>query len=192
MEKVRKTMMVVLSAAILFIPVVGIAGSLEPSGAPAPTMKTLDQIPPTWSQKLQCDATACPRFELVLDGAAVLDKETGLVWEKSPAKTTYLVDQAPYHCISQNLGGRMGWHLPTIEQLASLVDLSVAGSPKLPAGHPFDIVFSTGGAPPSCYWSATTVIGEWQTVNFSNGHVGDCVGFTYAWCVRGGETRDDY
>src|SRR3989304_768790 len=67
-------------AAMMFFPVMGIAGSLEPSAAPAPTMKTLNQIPPTWSQKLP----AAQRFELVLDGYAVLDKETGLVWEKSP------------------------------------------------------------------------------------------------------------
>ena len=37
-------------------------------------------VPRAWSQKLPASA----RFQLVLDNAAVLDKETGLVWEKSP------------------------------------------------------------------------------------------------------------
>ena len=35
-------------------------------------------IPPSWYQKL----SASKRFSVVLDGAAVLDKETGLVWKK--------------------------------------------------------------------------------------------------------------
>jgi hypothetical protein len=41
---------------------------------------------PTLSQKLQCDTQAtCPRFVVLSDwkNAAVLDKETGLVWERS-------------------------------------------------------------------------------------------------------------
>lgn len=58
-------------ALALILPGISIAGDLEPSGAPAPTMKTLDQIPPTWSQKLP----AAGRFVLVLDGYGVHDKE---------------------------------------------------------------------------------------------------------------------
>src|SRR3954467_14198402 len=38
----------------------------------------VDVIPPAWSQTLP----AAERFQLVLGGAGVLDKETGLVWEK--------------------------------------------------------------------------------------------------------------
>ena len=35
----------------------------------------------SWDQKI----TTASRFKIVLDGEAVLDKETGLVWERSPA-----------------------------------------------------------------------------------------------------------
>jgi hypothetical protein len=49
------------------------------------------------------------------------------------------------------VGNRKGWRLPTIQELASLLDPSVAftGVPALPIGHPFTLgsVF---------YWSATS------------------------------------
>jgi hypothetical protein len=89
-------------------------GDLNPSAPPGPTMKTLDQIPPTWSQKLPASA----RFVLVLDSAGVLDKETGLVWEKSPDGTKYTWDVAFAICVTQCTGGRCGWRIPTVEELS--------------------------------------------------------------------------
>ena len=76
-------LIIAILTAMLIVPGMVKAGNLEPSAGPGPTMKTLDEIPPTWSQKLP----AAQRFVIVLDGAAVLDKETGLVWEKSPDTT---------------------------------------------------------------------------------------------------------
>src|SRR5689334_12644792 len=43
--------------------------------------------PPAWTQKLACDTpSACPRFSVLggLNNEAVLDRETGLVWERTP------------------------------------------------------------------------------------------------------------
>lgn len=48
----------------------------------------------------------------MLDGAAVLDKETGLVWDKSPDTTTRTWLSATSHCYRRELGCRKGWHLP--------------------------------------------------------------------------------
>jgi hypothetical protein len=151
---------------------------------------------PTWSQKLTCDVGNCPRFQVLADfnNEAVLDRETGLVWEKSPSTDTYNWSNALIICAERNVGGRMGWHLPTIEQLASLVDKSVGGSPKLPTGHPFigvqsDFVF---------YWSATTYsfyTTDAKSVDFSHGWVGYANKTTdenYIWCVRGGQSHDTY
>jgi len=182
-------------AIALFLPGLGITGSLEPSDPPGPTMKTLDQIPPTWSQKLQCDTTACPRFQLVLDGTGVLDKETGLVWEQSPDNTNvYNWETAQTHCNRLTKGGRLGWRIPTVQELLSLVDPSVYPGPTLPSGHPFSNVRD------DIYWSATTAANDTSkawTVGFGGGLVtgpwcnnseSSCV--IYVWCVRGGQVVD--
>ena len=105
-------------------------------------------IPPAWYQKLP----AAERFQLVPDDAAVLDKETGLVWEKSPDTTTRTWATASAYAYSKTVGGRKGWRLPTVEELASLVDPTTI--PVLPSGHPFTNVRS------GHYWSATTTAGD--------------------------------
>ncbi len=85
------------------------------------------------------------------NGEAVLDNGTGRVWEQSPDTGAQSWIGALNHCYGRNVGGRMGWRLPTIEELASLVDPNNPGGvPFLPPGHPFDNVQSG-------YWSATTV-----------------------------------
>ncbi|HHT9114963.1 MAG: DUF1566 domain-containing protein [Planctomycetes bacterium] len=141
-------------------------------------------VQPAWSQKLPVSK----RFQLVLDGAAVLDKETGLVWEKSPDTTTRSWFSAISYAYTKTVGGRKGWRLPTVEELASLVDPTQI-NPLLPSGHPFKDVQSPG------YWSSTASVSltsnAW-VVYFSSGDVYDgsknssnCV-----WCVRGGHGHD--
>jgi len=184
----------VISAAIVLaifvvmsFPVMGTAGSLEPSVAPASTMKTLDQIPPTWSQTLP----AAQRFELVLNNAGVLDKETGIAWEQSPS----IFDQqywsmAIYACQNKIIGNRKGWRLPTAEELLSLVDPSES-NPTLPSGHPFSNVQQGG------YWSATTsefLATDAIAVTVYSGAVSNVTkdGIASVWCVRGGQSHDAY
>jgi hypothetical protein len=149
-------------------------------------MKTLDEVPPTWSQKL----AAAERFELVLEFAAVLDKETGLVWEQSPDIIARIWTSACTHCYQREVANRKGWRLPTIEELASLVDNDNT-YPALPTGHPFSNVQS------SYYWSSTTSAsdpsGAWG-VNFDVGGVyyNAKTDNYYVWCVRGGHGHDAY
>lgn len=181
-------------AALFFLPAMLNAGSLEPSGPPAPTMRTLEEITPTWSKKLTCDVGNCPRFQVLADfnNEAVLDKETGLVWEKSPSTQTY----DWYHAIQNNcndkvVNNRRGWRLPTREELQSLVVYDPLSTIQLPAGHPFTNVQSDG------YWSATTcVVNSAEcayNVWFDNGHIGGgskTLALIYSWCVRGGQGYD--
>jgi hypothetical protein len=176
-------LIIAILTAMLIVPGMVKAGSLEPSAGPGPTMKTLDEIPPTWSQKLP----AAQRFVIVLDGEAVLDKETGLVWEKSPDTTKRTWLNAITHCYLKNVGGRSGWRLPTIEELASLID-TTRSNPALPTGHPFLNVQS------DFYWSSTPLadntVNAWG-VTLSLGLVGFANKSTtfYVWPVRGGQGR---
>ena len=150
--------------------------------------------PPAWYQTLPSGQ----RFAMVMDGQAVLDRETGLVWEKSPSMDTTNWLGAQSYCIYLTTGGRLGWRLPTIQELASLVDLSVS-APALPSGHPFTNVQADNLT--DNYWSATTIAlvttYAWG-VNFYLGIVADFNGpgdlskdgHNYVWCVRGGQGLD--
>ncbi len=144
---------------------------------------------PSWDQTLP----VATRFIVLSNfaSAAVLDRETGLVWEKSPLATRHpwiSTDQssesAIAQCTNRITGGRKGWRLPSVHELASLVD-PANSNPSLPTGHPFSNVQS------NIYWSATTRVGllgaAWN-INFNNGNaeVFTKTGTTFVWCVRGG------
>jgi len=123
---------------------------------------------------------------------AVLDKETGLVWEQSPQTAAANALNARVNCAQKTVGNRKGWRLPAIPELASLVDPSVPSpGPTLPAGHPFTNVQS------ALYWSATTIADfppfVWN-VSFFNGAVNgsDKATSLQVWCVRGGMNADAY
>src|SRR5215470_10507956 len=60
---------------------------------------------PSWDQKFQCDTQAtCPRFIMLSNwnNQAVLDRETGLVWERSPLAPC----TNPLFCVVIDNGGR--------------------------------------------------------------------------------------
>ena len=171
------------------------AGNLEPpsaavDGAGNPATSTPTQ--PSWDQTLRADDgnadTGCnsTRFKCVMGGAAVLDKETGLVWEQSPLTTEDRWPAVRGQCTIRTVGGRNGWRLPSVHELASLMDPgNSGGNPDLPLGHPFSNVQS------SLYWSASTDADlptfAW-VVNFDFGNVfpRKKSSLDFVWCVRGG------
>jgi hypothetical protein len=119
------------------------------------------------------------------DSEAVFDRKTSLVWERT-AKTFGSWAAARKRCEILSLGKRAGWRLPTIFELATLVDPNVPSpGPTLPAGHLFAIS-------PAFYWSATTDLtnkaNAWG-VGFNIGDVGSGVksAVNYVWCVRDGD-----
>ena len=145
---------------------------------------------PSWDQTLP----TATRFIVLSNfaSAAVLDGETGLVWEKSPQTAAATWSSARLACTSKTTGGRKGWRLPSVHELASLIEPSVPfPGPTLPVGHPFTNVQSNS------YWSATTEAvnpsGAWL-VHFSNGPVSPAskTGSFRVWCVRGGMNAEVY
>jgi hypothetical protein len=166
-QKMKKKIFIILAAGVLLMAAVGTiyAAMLQ-----------------EWGSKISNPS----RFVLVLDNQAVLDRETGLVWERSPDPTkTDDWHSVINYCHQLEVGGRKGWHLPTIEQLASLVD-TAQSNPTLTNGHPFINVQSS-------YWSTTQYApvsaGIW-VADFDDGMLYGAEGTPHAaWCVRGGQTE---
>jgi hypothetical protein len=105
-----------------------------------------DVVRPPWARNIPADQ----RFVLLFGDTAVLDRETELIWEREPDSFPRTWFDAQALCNTRKLDNRMGWRLPRIQELGSLVDTSNS-NPALPAGHPFLGVDSSTG-----YWSATT------------------------------------
>lgn len=142
---------------------------------------------PAWDQTLPSST----RFIVLsnFNSEAVLDRETGVVFEKSPSVTAHTWAAALEYCANKTVGAKKGWRLPTVQELSNLYN--PAGNPTfpaaMPANHPFALTTSA-------YWTAT----EWTVsndavyiVNFSiGGNDGafpqDKAGNFAAWCVRAG------
>ena len=164
---------------------------------------------PSWAQKITCVADNCQRFVVLANwnSEAVLDRETGLVWERAPGTapggpfgepiTTLPWGEAVEACRQFTVGGRMGWRLPTIEELQSLIDADT-DERGLPPGHPFQNV-QTSRDPNrrALYWSSTRpdpaagfgsipdtarIVGFLGTIGVS--HM--TLDANWFWCVRGG------
>ena len=146
---------------------------------------------PSWDQSLP----VAQRFIVLsnMNNETVLDRETGLVWERQPVTDTVNWIIAGEQCRKHLIGHRRGWRLPSYEELLSLLD-DTQSSPALPAGHPFLSIGAT-----DLFWTATQVAGEsdsvwiveiaaadtWLTAPNS----GNAVTARF-WCVRGGSGQD--
>jgi hypothetical protein len=157
---------------------------------------------PSWDQKLACDsASNCPRFVVLSNwnSEAVLDRETGLVWQRSVPGTLTTFDGARQSCDTANTGSRAGWRLPSVQEIRTLVDTSIFSPiPKtfilaLPTGHPFILGFGTS----TPFWTGTTSA-ESPNSAYVTGFLASEVAVLFPktdsagavhpsfWCVRGG------
>jgi len=146
-----------------------------------------------------------PRFA-VYDGGTpgsveddiVLDRETGLVWEREPESVTGLDPGDNWYeavdlCFNSFLyGRRRGWRLPTAAELGSL--LTDQDPDNLPTGHPFIGV----GFPVEWFWTSTTAPqSPTEAYSWYLGYLTPLIARPkteghYYWCVRGGQGHDAY
>jgi hypothetical protein len=128
------------------------------------------------------------RFVIAFPGA-VLDKQTGLVWEETPDAMPRTWTDAIHFCVNKTVGGTIGWRLPSVEELKSVQDPSTA-SPFIPG----DIFIDVQSTP---YWSVSTSAKTPIAVSFvrlvddrtSGGNMSHAFP---AWCVRGGVNTEQY
>ncbi len=93
----------------------------------------------------------------------VYDVKSKLIWQQMVPTSTYTWDTAQTYCsgVGASLGG-VGWRLPTVKELQSIVDLSQAAYPFIdPSAFP--------STPSATFWSATLAYGS---------------GASYAWVVN--------
>jgi len=121
------------------------------------------------------------RFTLVMNGAAVKDNHTGLIWEQEPDREHDVWSRSNERCAAKDVGGQKGWRGPSVEELKSLID-PAQRDPSLPLGHPFSNIKS------EIYWTSTPDpkddIVAWQVSFFSGEPVTDQKsGTRRMWCV---------
>lgn len=127
-----------------------------------------------------------PRYQVLIPFAsdAVLDKETGLVWERTPAGGAFIWDDAQLHCNTLIVDARMGWRLPTLQELTSQLD--IGAPPNNLAPNPFTIPWLPNVG--EFIWSATTSASNTTTAWAMNlaSNVGTFPkgSLSHAWCVR--------
>ncbi len=92
---------------------------------------------PSWDQKLP----ATTRFVVLAnwDSEAVLDRETGLVWQRQPNNNISNWYAASAYCDLVATGNRRGWRLPSLVELSSLGEYQPNGAFDVPPGHPFTL-----------------------------------------------------
>ena len=120
---------------------------------------------------------------------AVLDKNTGLVWEQAPDFTERGWNEARIHCAQRTVGGTRGWRLPSIIELKSIED------PSLPAPFVPTTIFSI--VPAFFLHSASSDANDPSRVldvKIPNGAVATSVKDNPggSWCVRGPMQESEY
>jgi hypothetical protein len=136
---------------------------------------------PSWDQQLPTST----RFVVLTNwaNAAVLDRETGLVWQQDVSAASPIPwADAIFVCQGTSIGGRFGWRLAAVEELTTLLDPTTI---MLFSGAPFNLGSN------AVFWTATTdAMNTSQATDVDFGVFGGLGNLTKTsiaspWCVRG-------
>ena len=150
LRSLPKLLMIILALSLL---VVANAGGGEDFVPPVPDKsKTL---PANDGGPDGCDSS---RFDCVMGGEAVLDKQTGLVWARDINFRQKGVswEDAVKFCQNFEIDGKTGWRLPTRDEFIAVLDTSQS-TPAFPEGNPFILSREDlqGGHGGTSYWTST-------------------------------------
>jgi len=125
-----------------------------------------------------------PRYDIWPD--MVFDKDSGLLWERSPsAEPVASWDAANAYCSELVKGGLGDWALPSLDQFDTLTD-PTRTNPALPENYPFKNLELTQG----WYWTSTTDPGNSNNAFYVD--ISDATEYSFdktgwlglAWCMR--------
>jgi hypothetical protein len=145
------------------------------------------------SMRWDTNNLSASRFTTAFPGA-VLDNNTGLVWEQAPTSMLSWTD-ARFQCLNNPVpavGGTRGWRLPSVVELVSLIDQPQG------KGMPIIIPSVFTGVQLGNYWSVTSIVdggtNNRYSVSFQDGSVGTTpkTNLSYVWCVRGSMSESSY
>jgi hypothetical protein len=179
---------IVSLTAVLFL--IGSELMNTPAGTPPQREEVIADIIRNW----QHAHPAGQRFMILpeFNNDAVLDKETGLVWELSPHVAAVTWNEARTTCVNRVIGGQKRWRLPAPSEMRSLVGPAVdAPGPNLPPGHPFLNV------QPTAYWTVVPEANQPSYARYVDAFLGNVLSlikiYTFpVWCVQGPMNADTY
>lgn len=183
----RPTRLKTIGMAALVIGLCFIGYTLQSSSDTTPPMteELLAEVIRDWHNLYP----SAQRFEILaaFNHDAVLDRTTGLVWEKSPQPATVTYNEARRICSSRAVGAQKGWRLPSPIELRSLVGpIRGLSRPHLPPNHPFLNVQATS------YWAMVSEADHGPYGKYVDAFLGNILSFfkikTFSfpvWCVRG-------
>lgn len=154
-----------------------------------PTSPMTDELLAEVIQDWHNSYPSSQRFEILaaFNHDAVLDRTTGLVWERSPQTATVTYNEARQFCVSRVAGKLKGWRLPSPIELRSLVGpIRGLSRPHLPPNHPFLNVQATS------YWAMVSETDHGPYGKYVDAFLGNLLSFFKVkmfsfpvWCVRG-------